>query len=53
MYTDFAKGIMIGMVAGAAVGAVAAMPKKGSTAAGRFLKTAGHIVENISDALGM
>ena len=47
MYTDFAKGIMIGMVAGAAVGAVAAMPKK------RSLKTAGHIVENISDTLGM
>lgn len=51
--TDFAKGIAIGMIAGGAVGAMAAMPKKRASAAGRFLKTAGHIIENISDSMGL
>ena len=53
MCTEFAKGIAIGMIAGAAVGAVAAMPKKKATAAGKFLKTAGRVIDNFSDALGM
>lgn len=51
--TELAKGIAIGMVAGAAVGALAAMPKKRGSAMGRMLKTAGHIVESISDAMGL
>ena len=63
MCTEFAKGIALGMIAGAAVGAVStssrkvatppAMPKKRVSAAGKLLKTAGHVMENISDALGL
>lgn len=53
MCTEFAKGIAIGMIAGAAVGAVAAMPKKKVSAAGKLLKAAGHVIDNFSDALGM
>ena len=53
MCTEFAKGIALGMIAGAAVGAVVAMPKKRVYAAGKLLKTAGHVMENISDALGL
>lgn len=53
MCTDLAKGIAIGMVAGMAAGAVIAMPKKRGSMAARMLKAAGHIVENISDAMGL
>lgn len=53
MYTAFAKGIAVGMIAGGAVGAIIAMPKKRVTAAGKLLKTAGHIMENITDTLGL
>ena len=53
MCTEFAKGIAIGMIAGAAAGAVAAMPKKRGSAAGKLLKAAGHIVDSISDAIGI
>ncbi len=51
--TEFAKGIAIGMIAGGTVGAIVAMPKKKASAAGKFLKTAGNIIENISDTLGL
>ncbi len=51
--TEFAKGIAIGMIAGGAVGAIVAMPKKKASAAGRFLKAAGHVIENISDTMGL
>ncbi len=50
--TEFAKGIAIGMIAGGAVGAIAAMPKKKITTTGKLLKAAGHIIENISDTMG-
>ena len=53
MYTDFAKGIAIGVIAGGAVGAMVASPKKRGTVAGRMLKAAGHIVEDLSDAFGV
>ena len=53
MCTEFAKGIAIGMAAGGVVGAMIAMPKRRGTAMGRMLKAAGHIVENISDAIGV
>lgn len=51
--TELVKGLAIGMVAGATVGALVAMPKKRGSAMGKMLKTAGHIVENISDAIGI
>lgn len=53
MCTEFAKGLAIGMIAGGAVGAVIAMPKRKMTFAGRMLKAAGHIVETLSDTFGV
>ncbi len=53
MCTEFAKGIAIGMIAGAAAGAMVAMPKKRGSMAGKMLKAAGHIVDSISDAVGL
>lgn len=50
----FWKGIGIGMMAGAAVGA-AMMPKKKVTlkkAAGRAMKTMGQVMEELSDDMG-
>lgn len=50
----FLKGIGVGMVAGAAVGA-ALMPKKKTSlkkAAGRAMKTMGQVMEELSDDMG-
>lgn len=54
---DFIKGMGIGVIAGATIG-MAAVPKKkksptAKSIAGKALRTAGDIVENISDAMGM
>ena len=52
---DFIKGMGIGMVAGTAR-SMAVMPKKKNnlkSVTGKALKTAGEIVENISDAIGL
>ena len=51
---DLIKGIGIGMVAGAALGA-AMRPKKRKmkSVAGRALRSAGEIAENISNVMGM
>ena len=51
---DFLKGLGVGMAAGAAIGMVLApgKPKKNSLA-GRMLKTAGEVVEGISEAMGL
>ena len=50
---DFAKGMGIGVVAGATLGMVVAPKKKGGRSlAGKALKVAGEIVENITDAMG-
>ena len=53
-YFDFAKGVGIGMVTGAALGMVL-MPKKRSarTTAGRLIKTAGRILSDVQDTMGM
>ncbi len=50
----FARGMVIGMIAGAAVGA-ALMPKKrnGKHYAGRALRAAGGVLDQISDILGV
>ena len=54
---DFIKGIGIGVVAGATIGmAVSPMcgkKKRVKTICGRVLKTAGEIVENVSNTLGL
>jgi len=53
---DFLKGVGVGMAAGAAVGMTvmsAAKSKGRRSTAGRALKAAGEIVENISCALGI
>jgi len=45
----FVKGMAIGMVAGATIGMVAAPKTKNvKRTAGRFLKTAGEVIENIN-----
>lgn len=51
---DFAKGLGIGVIAGATIG-MAIVPKRkcGKSVAGRALRAAGDIVENISDAIGL
>ena len=53
-YMDFAKGVGIGMVTGAAVG-IAMMPKKktAKTTAGKFMKTAGRILTDVQDTFNM
>ena len=53
MNMKFARGMFIGMVAGAAVGA-ALMPKKkiGKNFAGKALHTAGAVMDQISEILG-
>jgi len=50
----FVKGMCVGIVAGAAVGA-AFMPKRknGRNVAGKALKTAGEILDQITDAIGI
>ena len=51
---DFIKGMSIGVIAGASVGmAIAPKKKNTKTFAGKALKAAGEIVENVSGALGM
>lgn len=52
---DFIKGLGVGMAAGAAIGA-AMMPaksRKKKTIAGRVLRTAGEIAENLTDVMGI
>ncbi len=52
--TDFAKGIIAGVLAGTAVGVIVSPVKKGNkTMAGKALKAAGDLVENISDFMGV
>lgn len=49
MKTGFAKGVTIGIVTGAALGmALAPKGKNSKSAAGKVLKAAGEVVENIS-----
>ena len=50
---DFLRGLGVGMAAGAAIGMVLApsKPRKKSLT-GRMLKTAGDVVEGISEAMG-
>ena len=51
---DFIKGMGIGVVAGATIGmAIAPKKKEHKGLAGKAIKAAGEIVENISDAMGM
>lgn len=53
---DFIKGIGVGVVAGATIGmAISPIEKKknAKSLAGRVLKTAGQVVENIASTLGM
>ncbi len=50
----FTRGMFIGMVAGAAVGAALTPKKKnGKNYAGKALRTAGAVVDQISDILGV
>lgn len=51
-YKDFIKGVGIGMLAGAAVGA-ACMPKRkhAKTTAGRMVKTASRILNDVQDTM--
>lgn len=51
---EFAKGMGLGMVAGAALGAAMAPKKKRSVkkAAGKAMKTMGQVMENLSDDMG-
>ena len=52
--TDFARGVITGVIAGTAVWMIVAPSKKGSkTMAGKALKAAGDLVENISDFMGL
>ncbi len=52
--SDFVKGLGLGMVAGASIGmAIAPKKKRSKSVAGKALRTAGDIVENVSSALGM
>ena len=53
--TEFIKGIAVGMIAGGSVVFLVTMPHKKHRCgvAGRVLKCAGHVVESLSDALGM
>ena len=53
-YMDFAKGVGIGMVTGAAVG-IAMMPKKKNarTTAGKLVKTAGRILADVQETFNM
>ena len=54
MSMKFARGMFVGMVAGAAVGA-ALMPKKKNVKrfSGRALRTAGAVIDQVSDILGV
>ena len=51
---DFFKGMGLGAAAGAAIGMIV-VPKKKSPkcVAGKALKSAGDLVENITDAIGL
>ncbi len=51
----FVRGVCIGMIAGAAVGA-AVMPKKKATKssfAGKAIRTASEVLDQVSDVLGL
>lgn len=53
-YTDFAKGIGVGMAAGAMVTAAMAMKKRSAkSTAGRLVKTAGKILTDVQDTMGL
>ena len=53
-YTDFAKGVGIGMAAGAVVTAALKMKKRSArTTAGKLVKTAGRILTDVQDTMGM
>ena len=51
---DFIKGLGVGVIAGATIG-MAVVPKKktSKSVAGKALRAAGDIVENITDAMGL
>lgn len=51
-YKDFVKGVGIGMVAGAAVSAMC-MPKRknAKTTAGKMVKTASRILNDVQDTM--
>ena len=52
--TDFAKGIGLGMVAGAAVGMVIAPRRRSKKIiAGKVLRTAGDVLDTVTGSLGM
>lgn len=53
-YIDLVKGIGIGMIAGAAV-STACTPKKrhAKTTAGKVVKTAGRILNDVQDSMGL
>ena len=51
---DFAKGMAFGVIAGGAVACVMTLPKKKRVGlVGRMLKSAGNVVESLSDAFGV
>ena len=53
-YMDFAKGVGLGMVAGAVV-SVSMMPRRKSarTTAGKLVKTAGRILSDVQETFNM
>ncbi|MGM9520966.1 MAG: hypothetical protein ACI3VB_00625 [Oscillospiraceae bacterium] len=52
--TEFAKGLAIGMLAGGMVVGMLALPKrKHVSLTGCVLKTAGHVIEGLSEAFGV
>lgn len=54
MNMKFTRGMFIGMVAGAAVGAALTPKKKsGKHYAGKALRTAGAVIDQISDVMGL
>jgi len=50
---DFVKGMVIGLAVGAAAGMMVICKKKESKGMSKMLKTAGTLVENLTDALGL
>ena len=51
--SDFIKGAAAGMLIGIAAGFAVIPRKKRSSVAGKMLRAAGIILENVSDALGI
>lgn len=53
-YTDFAKGVGVGMAAGAAVTAAAVLKRRSArSTAGRLVRTAGKILTDVQDTMGL